>query len=197
MTGEVQVISDIKADPEYDPIIKGGTKARTLLGVPLLRDGLIIGAFVLALHRLGTFTPRQIDLVQTFADQAVIAIENVRLFDEVQAKTRDLTEALQQQTATAEVLKVISRSAFDLQAVWRTLVESACKLCDAPMGLIELLDGDVFRLVMQTGYGAAFERYLGDNPAASGFRLPAPGAPRAPEKSSHIPRASSRIPVIS
>ena len=78
----------------------------------------------------------------------------------MQARTRDLTEALQQQTATADVLKVISRSAFDLQAVWRTLVEFGVRALRRAQGLIELLDGDVFRLVMQKGYGAAFERYL-------------------------------------
>src|SRR6202042_1565308 len=159
---------------------------RAMLGVPLMRNGEPVGAFALGRAEPVPFTQRQIELVKTFADQAVIAIENVRLFDEVQAKTRDLTEALQQQTATAEVLKVISRSAFDLQAVWRTLVESACKLCDAPMGLIELLDGDVFRLVMQTGYGAAFERYLSDNPLRAGS---ASGTGRAASTGevSHIP----------
>ena len=143
LTGEVQIVSDIKADPEYDPVIKAATSARTLLGVPLLRDGVIIGAFVLALHELGTFTPRQIDLVQTFADQAVIAIENVRLFDEVQARTRDLTEALQQQTATADVLKVISRSVFDLDTVLQTLIDTAVHLAHGSRGTIFIKQDDV------------------------------------------------------
>ena len=90
------------------------------------------------------------------------------LQEQLDRRTQELTEALAQQTATAEVLKVISRSAFDLNAVWRTLVKSACTLCDAPKGLIELLDGDVYRLVMQKGYGEAFERYLVENPLRAG-----------------------------
>ena len=89
------------------------------------------GVFTLLRPEPGAFTPRQIELVRTFADQAVIAIENARLFDEVQAKTRDLEESLQQQTATADVLKVISSSAFDLHAVLNSLSEVRGRLCDA------------------------------------------------------------------
>ena len=168
LTGEVQIVSDIKADPEYDLVIKAATHARTLLGVPLLRDGVIIGAFVLALHELGTFTPRQIELVKTFADQAVIAIENVRLFDEVQARTRDLSEALQQQTATADVLKVISRSAFDLDTVLQTLVESAARLCNAPQGVIHLREGDVVRAKAMVGHSGELMQRLRDTPTQGG-----------------------------
>jgi signal transduction histidine kinase len=90
------------------------------------------------------------------------------LQEQLDRRTQELTEALAQQTATADVLKVISRSTFDLNAVWRTLVESACTLCDAPQGLIELLDGDVYRMVMQKGYGEAFERHLVENPLRAG-----------------------------
>jgi two-component system, NtrC family, sensor kinase len=125
---------------------------------------------VLARRQPGAYTQRQIELAQTFADQAVIAIENARLFDEVQAKTRDLEEALQLQTATSDVLKVISRSAFDLEAVFGTLISSAVELCGADGGTICVRDGEVFRFRASAGASQteALTKYLEEHPATPG-----------------------------
>ncbi len=142
-------VADVRADPDYaDSDLArqrsiGG--ARTVLGVPLLREGIPIGVIILSRLLVRPFTDKQIELVTTFADQAVIAIENVRLFDEVQARTRDLTEALEQQTATSEVLQVISSSPGELEPVFEAMLANATRLCEASYGAIWLCDGDAFR----------------------------------------------------
>src|SRR5215203_6609820 len=119
-------IPDVLADPEYRSAKAqqlGGH--RSVLGIPMLRDGTTLGVFMIARRTARPFTDKQIELVTTFADQAVIAIENVRLFDEVQARTRELTESLEYQTATSDILGVISRSPNDLQPVLDTIIETA------------------------------------------------------------------------
>jgi two-component system NtrC family sensor kinase len=118
---------------------------RSMSGSPLRREGNAIGALIVYRDRLAPFTDEEMALQQSFADQAAIAIENARLFDEVQAKTRDLSEALTLQTATADVLKVISRSAFDLQKVLDTLAESAARLCEGDIVVIHRKVGEGFR----------------------------------------------------
>ena len=160
---QVLHIADVRTEPGFpeEDALTTLAGARTLLLVPILKENDLVGTITIFRQAVRPFTDKQIALVTSFAAQAVIAIENTRLLNE-------LRESLQQQTVTADVLKVISRSAFDLNAVWRTLVESACTLCDAPQGLIEILDGDVYRLVMQKGYGEAFERYLVENPLRAG-----------------------------
>ena len=133
---------------------------RTNLGVPLKRHDETIGVFTLTRQVVRRFTKRQIGLVETFADQAVIAIENARLFDEVQARTEDLHESLQQQTATADVLKVISRSTFDLQPVLDTLVESAARLCDAHYAMIFRGESDTFKLAANHGFAGEYREWM-------------------------------------
>jgi two-component system, NtrC family, sensor kinase len=139
-------IADVLADPEYAYLeLQKAAGYRTLLGVPLLRLGQPIGVLFLARKTVEAFTDKQIELVSTFADQAVIAIENVRLFEEVQAKTRDLSEALVYQTGSANILKVIASSPTDVGPVLKAIVESACELCGAYDAVVLLKDGDSLR----------------------------------------------------
>jgi two-component system, NtrC family, sensor kinase len=144
LEGKVIHVPDVHADPDYtfSEAQRLSGDPQTFLGVPLLREANPVGALVLLRKETRPFTGKQIELVTTFADQAVIAIENVRLFDEVQARTEDLRESLRQQTATADVLKVISRSVFDLQAVLDALVESAAHLCDTDRAVLTRKQGD-------------------------------------------------------
>jgi GAF domain-containing protein len=150
--GEVTQVPDTEAFSDDLLEISRARGYRSMLFAPLMNDGVSIGFIAVTRVQPGNFTEHHVQLLRTFADQAVIAIENARLFEEVQAKTRDLSESLQQQTATADVLKVISRSAFDLNAVLNTLIESGANLCEAPNGVIWLRRGDHLHLVAHVGY---------------------------------------------
>jgi two-component system NtrC family sensor kinase len=145
---------------------------RTILAVPLLREDEAIGIIAIRRLEVKPFTEKQIELVKTFADQAVIAIENVRLFDEVQARTRDLSEALEQQTATSEVLKVISSSPGKLQPVFQAMLENATRLCEAHFGLIESFDGELFHPIAELNTPARLSEFL----RGRGSFTPQPGS---------------------
>ena len=143
-------IHDVLADPGYTASkFQELGDYRTDLAVPLLREGAPIGVFVLTRSIVKPFSDRQIELVSTFADQAVIAIENTRLFEAEQARTRELTEALEQQTATSEVLQVISSSPGELEPVFQTMLANATRLCEAKFGTLFLSEGGGFRVVAQ------------------------------------------------
>ena len=154
-------VADLQADPEYSYALRDIDPIRTELGVPMFRGDDLVGIVILYKLEVQPFADKQIELVRTFADQAVIAIENARLLSE-------LRESLQQQTATADVLKVISRSTFDLPTVLNTLVESAARLCDADMAAIVRPKGQIFQYAASYGYTSEYHAYMERHPVPLG-----------------------------
>jgi GAF domain-containing protein/CheY-like chemotaxis protein len=143
LEGRTVHVADVQADPQYGLMEQRSIgKYRTVLGVPLMREGIPVGVIMLTRYSVRPFTTKQIELVETFADQAVIAIENVRLFEAEQERTRELTESLEQQTATAEILGVISNSLSDTKPVFDAIVTSGLKLFPGATVLVALADGD-------------------------------------------------------
>jgi GAF domain-containing protein len=169
LSGTVEEIPDIHADHDYEHGHTAKIMAyRSIVAVPMLKDGRPIGAIAMARSQTGRFPDRQVELLKTFADQAVIAIENTRLFDEVQARSRELSESLQQQTATADVLKIISSSPGELEPVFQNLLSNARRLCAADFGLMFQYDGSSFQLMAQLGADPDFVGYLQRGPFRPG-----------------------------
>jgi len=183
-------VHDLSAEPETEfpqgRIYAQRFDHKTTLATPLLREGVPIGAILIRRREARPFSEKQIKLLETFADQAVIAIENVRLFQELQTRNREVSEALEQQTATSEVLKVISRSTFDLQPVLETLIENAARLCGADQGIIYRLDGELYRLAAGHNVSPEFKAFVEQHPLHPG-RATAIGRIGLERRAVHIP----------
>src|SRR5207247_1068287 len=181
-------IPDVLEDKEHQAL-QAATAAGfgAVLSVPMLRDDQAIGSLSVGRAAPGHFSDKQIALLQTFADQAVIAIENVRLFTELEARNGELRVALEQQTATSEVLKVISRSTFDLQPVLETLIENATKLSGADKGYIHRLERDVYTIAVSYGATPEVKEFMEQHPIHPSGRANLVGRVVAERRPVHIP----------
>jgi two-component system, NtrC family, sensor kinase len=169
-TKQVLHIPDLRTDQSYIgqdsrivPLVEVAG-ARTFLQVPMLKDDEIVGTIGMYRQEMRPFTDKQIELVQNFAAQAVIAIENTRLLNELRQRTDDLTESLEQQTATSEVLQIISSSPGELEPVFNTMLQNAVRICDAKFGHLWLREGDALRIGATHGAPSAFVDYLRNQP---------------------------------
>ena len=186
-TKEVIHINDLAADERYaNSMLAKVAGARTALAVPMLRDNELVGAIAIYHQDVLPFTDNQIALVQNFAAQAVIAIENTRLLNELRQRTDDLSESLEQQTATSKVLEVISRSAFDLHAVFETVAESSVRLCGADRAFIFRFDGELLRMAVAYNSPPEFTAWVEQHPIRPGRQS---GSARAAleRRTIHIP----------
>jgi signal transduction histidine kinase len=185
-------VSDLRIDPSYligDPLPVAAADVagiRTLLGVPMLRDKEVVGFIGIYRKEIRPFTEKQVTLVTNFAAQAVIAIENTRLLNELRQRTDDLSESLEQQTATSKVLDVISRSAFDLQAVFETVVESSVRLCGADRAFLFRFDGELLRVAAAFNAPRELRDFISENPIRLG-RYSASGRAAVERRTIHIP----------
>jgi two-component system, NtrC family, sensor kinase len=191
-TKEAVQIADLAATQSYadrNPVVVAAVEVggvRTSLSVPMLKENALVGVISIYRKEVRPFTDKQTALLQNFAAQAVIAIENTRLLNELRQRTSDLTESLEQQTATSKVLEVISRSAFDLQAVFETVAESSVRLCGADRAFVHRIDGEFLRMAMAVNASQELKDFISQNPIRPG-RHSAVGRAALERRTIHIP----------